>query len=202
MSSMSSSSSRTPLRRAALLAAPLAVLALSLTACGPKHITSMDSPTPSGSQTASPSSEQSGESSSSSSSSASASSEAPKATSVFKSSDPVTYELSSLTIDGESVDPASITALAIAGDASSDTGATLTPIGVCTGAMYTVTGKGSTLTSTAGTTASVEKCVKTKDEKAADELSSVLEGKFEVAVSGNDVTLTGGAGSVQLTLAR
>ena len=44
----------TPVRRAALLAAPLAVAAVALSACNPVHVNEIVSPTPSGSALATP----------------------------------------------------------------------------------------------------------------------------------------------------
>lgn|GEM_PF-2072846 len=195
---MSTSSTRTTLRRVALAAAPAAVLALSLSACAPHHITSMDSPTPASSHlaTESASDEAGTESSSAPASSESAAADA----GVFSTTKPMTYTVKTLTVNGSDVATGSVRAIAISGDAASDAGATITPLGDCSGSLFSAKGTATQVTASAAVAGQSDKCTSAADAKVATDLASVLKGKLKVTEQGNDVLLTGKNGSLQLQI--
>jgi len=192
MMGIMSSNAKTSLRRAALVAAPLAVAALALSACSPDHITTMDSPTPQGSNLATPYS-------AAPSSSAPAESPAADASSLFSAKAAVDYTVSSVTVDGTSLDLGAFSDVSIFGDASGADGAQLTTIGLCDGSVYTVTGKGTSVTSTAGDSWSTDKCGTPEGEAVATKVHSVLEGKLSVAATADGFSLTGDKGEIVLT---
>jgi len=198
MRDMSTSSTRTTLRRVALAAAPAAVLALSLSACAPHHITSMDSPTPASSHlaTESASDEAGTESSSAPASSESAAADA----GVFSTTKPMTYTVKTLTVNGSDVATGSVRAIAISGDAASDAGATITPLGDCSGSLFSAKGTATQVTASAAVAGQSDKCTSAADAKVATDLASVLKGKLKVTEQGNDVLLTGKNGSLQLQI--
>lgn len=199
---MSTSSTRTTLRRVALAAAPAAVLALSLSACAPHHIASMDSPTPASSHlatesaSASASSEAGTESSSAPASSESAAADA----GVFSTTKPVTYTVKTLTVNGSDVATGSVRAVAISGDAASDAGATITPLGDCSGSLFSAKGTATQVTASAAVAGQTDKCTSAADAKVATDLGTVLKGKLKVTEQGNNVLLTGKNGSLQLQI--
>lgn len=199
MESMSTNTLKSPARRLALVAAPLAVAALALTACNPTHITTMDSPTPEGSHLATPYVE---EPTHEASPEASASSDSAASTSSFFKADASTnYTVASLTVDGATVDPAAFASVSVFGDAASEAGAQLMTIGLCSGATFTVTGKDSSFASDAGTSGATDKCGTAAGVALANQVNGVLQGKITVVENGDEVTIKGGKGSLVLTAA-
>lgn len=187
MGTMSNFSARR-VRNAALLAAPLTVLALSLSACSPKHVTSLDSPTPKASDTAAPAAQDEKQ-------------EAPQESSAPETDDAVDlseYKVESLTVEGNEVDTRDFIGVSVSGDASDEDGAQLTTIGLCSGAVYTVTGTDE-YSSDAEGSANEDKCADPADAKVAEQLDKVLGGTIEVEESGDDVTITGESGELALT---
>lgn len=201
---MSTSSTRTTLRRVALAAAPAAVLALSLSACAPHHITSMDSPTPASShlatESASASASASAEAGTESSSAPASSESAAADAGVFSTTKPVTYTVKTLTVNGSDVATGSVHAVAISGDAASDAGATITPLGDCSGSLFSAKGTATQVTASAAVAGQTDKCSSAADAKVATDLGTVLKGKLKVTEQGNDVLLTGKNGSLQLQI--
>ncbi len=190
---MSSFSRMTPVRRAALLAAPLAVAAVALSACNPTHVTSIDSPTPSGSALATPYTAHESE--------AASEPAAPvDAASFFSSETVAEYTLSSVTVDGATVEPGSFKGVSMFGQAA-DGSAMLTTIGLCDGSVYALNGKGATVASTAGEAWSTDKCGDPADEAVAVKVHSILEGKLTASAAGEEITLKGAKGSLVLTAA-
>ncbi|MDR2254685.1 MAG: hypothetical protein LBE25_01570 [Arthrobacter sp.] len=194
---MSSFSRMTPLRRAAMVAAPLAVAAVALSACSPTHVTEINSPTPAGSSLATPYTPQASEPAASATASATASADA---ASFFSASTATKYTVESITVGGATVDPGVFTAVSMFGDAA-DGSATLTTIGLCDGSVYSLDGKGATVTSTAGETWSTDKCGDPAGEAVATQVHSILEGKVTATSADGTITLKGGKGSLALTAA-
>lgn len=194
---------RPSLRRGLAVAAPLALVALGLTACNPDHITTMDSPTPSGSSLAStytPSASSIPAETSASSSSEAPSSSAPSvdAKNVFTAPTPVKYSVQSLTVGTNPVKTGGFSALNVFGDAATKDGAQLISVGLCTGAVYTVTAIDGGYSADAGKTADTDKCATAGEANVATQLDKVLQGKFTVAVAHDEVTLKSSQGELVL----
>jgi hypothetical protein len=188
-------------RTAAVVAAPLAVLALSLTACAPDHITSMDSPTPKSSETAHAKATEEGNEPQETSGSETLSPE-PDAASFLKA-DNASYKVSKISLAGSPVDPGVFTGVQVSGDAASDDGALLTTVGLCAGTTYTVTKSGQDAYSfdSAGS-ANLDKCSDPAEAKVAKDLDKILGGDVQVSVDGNSVQLTGQDGTLALAVAK
>lgn len=183
----------TPVRRAALLAAPLAVAAVALSACNPVHVNEIVSPTPSGSALATPYTAHESE--------AASESAAPvDAATFFSSTSVAKYSVASVTVDGATVEPGVFKAVSVFGNAE-DGSATLTTIGLCDGSVYALSGKGATVTSTAGEAWSTAKCGDAEGEAVASKVHSILEGKLTASAEGDEITLKGAKGSLVLTAA-
>lgn len=197
MGSMSTNTLKSPVRRLALVAAPLAVAALALTACNPTHITSLGSPTPEGSHLATPYVEES-HAAPSSSASASASD---GATSFFKPSGTVQYTVTTLTVSGSTVATEDFTDVRVSGDASSADGALLSTLGLCSGVDFVVTKAGAEFASDGSETSNLDKCGTAARTAIAQGVNSVLQGKITVVENGDEVTIKGGKGSLVLTAA-
>ncbi|MGO3151355.1 MAG: hypothetical protein ACTIJJ_01860 [Galactobacter sp.] len=199
-------------RTAAIIAAPLTVLALGLSACAPKHITTMDSPTPKASDTAHASaaaeehaeeSEETGETSGSETLAPEPSeAAAPTDAASFLKAEDATYEVTSFTLDGAKVDPGTFTGVSVSGDATSDDGALVTTIGLCAGTVYTVTTSGSGYTFDEAGSSNLDKCADDDAATVAQSLDDALSGDVDVTVNGNKVTLAGAQGELVLTVAR
>ncbi|MGO3088247.1 MAG: hypothetical protein ACTII7_01025 [Galactobacter sp.] len=214
---MSNFSTARRVRTAAFIAAPLTVLALGLSACAPKHITTMDSPTPKSSDTAhaSAAAEEHAEESEaatdeptkasdvSESAEPTATQAAPSNAAAFLKAEDATYEVSALTVSGASVDPGAFSGVTVSGDAAGDEGALVTTVGLCAGTTYTVTASesGSYTFDEAGS-ANLDKCADTDAAAVATGLDKALSGDVAVTVEGNKVALAGDEGELVLTVAR
>jgi hypothetical protein len=206
-------------RTAAVVAAPLAVLALSLTAGAPDHITSMDSPTPKSSETAHAKATEEGNEPQETSGSETLSPEpgeesetgaaptseaaAPADAASFLKADNASYKVSKISLAGSPVDPGVFTGVQVSGDAASDDGALLTTVGLCAGTTYTVTKSGQDAYSfdSAGS-ANLDKCSDPAEAKVAKDLDKILGGDVQVSVDGNSVQLTGQDGTLALAVAK
>lgn len=203
--------SRPSLRRGLAVVAPLALVALGLTACNPDHITSMDSPTPSGSNLASTyapaphssgAASESGHATESGAASESTAGHAATDTSFFKVKTMATYAVESIVVKGQPVDASTFRGLSVVGDASSEEGAQLTTVGLCSGAVFTITGKSEkySLALPEGTTTS--KCGVAADATNAEKIHKALTGKVTAKTEGNKTTLKTADATLTLTVSR
>lgn len=221
--------SRPSLRRGLAVVAPLALVALGLTACNPDHITSMDSPTPSGSHLASTNAptphasesehdSESGEASDSAHASESAhstdssgpsesahstesSSASAADTSFFEAKSTLSYSVDSVMVDGKPVQAGTFRGLNVSGDASTTEGAKLATVGLCSGAVFTVTGTPEKYTVQAPQPTN-SKCATTAAAAEASEIRKAFNGKITVDTEGNKTTLKTADATLTLTATR
>lgn len=215
--------SRPSLRRGLAVVAPLALVALGLTACNPDHITSMDSPTPSGSNLAStyapaPHSSESEHASESASESGHASesgqpsesagghaaetSDSAADASILKSKSSVTYSVDSIEIKGKPVQAGTFRGLSVMGDPATPEGTQLTTIGLCSGAVFTVTGKSDKLTVELPEGTTTSKCGTSAGAVAAGQIHQAFTGKVTESTEGNKTTLKTADATLTLTATR